>query len=413
LYGEVVFAAILAAASSFNSTFVLRAGGSATLVGLLSSLPALVAVFLFLPAGQILERRATYRSLVVWSLFGARIGYLALAVMPFFASQGVAEASVAVLVAMSIPSVFFSTGWNPLLADVIPERHRARVFASRSILSSATIAILTYLLGLALDAGTFPTNYQWLYVFGLAGGLVSVLLVAGVRVPDPAPTETPVIHPRVPLTRGIREAMAESPQLARLTVNTLVYNLGAWMIGPLYIVFYVKELGAADSWIGLHTALVHVGVVLGYWLWRRVNQRMGDSPALLLALPFVAAYPLLVAALPHLSILLVIGLLGHLFIPGVDLNHSLIFMRSIPTVRRHTGIAFYSMVMNLGAFVCPIAGVALAGLIGVRNALVVGGAMRLIGVLMFWVFPVEKERLTWQGVRKGLGALRPGKGGVV
>ena len=59
------------------------------------------------------------------------------------------------------------------------------------------------------------------------------------------------------------------------------------------------------------------------------------------------------------------------------------------------------------------AGVALAGLIGVRNALVVGGAMRLIGVLMFWVFPVEKERLTWQGVRKGLGALRPGKGGVV
>jgi predicted MFS family arabinose efflux permease len=179
------------------------------------------------------------------------------------------------------------------------------------------------------------------------------------------------------------------------------------MIGPLYIIFFVTELGAADSWVGLYTTVIHVGIVVGYWLWRRITQQMGDFPALLFALPLAASYPFLVAFLPNLSIILVVGLIAHLFVPGVDLNHSLIFMRSIPPNRRHIGIAFYSMVMNLGAFVGPIVGVALAGQFGIRNTLLVGGLMRAAGVLMFYRFPMDERRLTWQGMRQGIGTLFP------
>ncbi|MFO7697867.1 MAG: MFS transporter [Anaerolineae bacterium] len=407
LYGEVVFAAVLAAAGAFNATYVLRWGGSPTLIGLLSSAPALVAVLLFLPAARLLERQKSYRPFVVWSLFGARIGYLAIAMLPFLTARGIPGITVGLLVAMSAPSVLFSTGWNPLLADVIPERQRATVFSWRNILSSATIAILTYAAGLALDRGTFPANYQWLYAIGIVGGLVSTWLISRIRIPEAPPAEVPLLHRRVSLKQGIKEALQENPIFGRLIVNTLVLNLGAWMVGPLFIIFFVQELGAADSWVGFYTTLIHVGVVVGYWVCRKMNHGMGDPPALLLALPFVASYPILVALLPRLPVILIIGLLAHLFVPGVDLNHSLIFMRNIPPSRRHTGIAFYSMVMNLGAFVCPIVGVALAGLIGIRNALVIGGILRLLGVAMFFIFPMDENRLTWQGVRGGLGALVP------
>jgi MFS family permease len=407
LYGEVVFAAILAAAGSFNATYVLRLGGSATLVGLLSSVPALVAVFLFLPAARLLERQNNYRPLVVWSLFGARVGYLGIAVLPFLTAQGIPEATVAILVAMSAPAVLFSTGWNPLLVDVIPERRRANVFSWRSILSSATIAILTYALGLALDRGTFPINYQWLYAFGLGGGLLSTWLVSRIRIPESAQAEISRAEEKVSLRASVQEALKASPTFGRLIANTLIFNLGAWMVGPLYIIYYVKDLGAADSWVGLHSALIHVGIVLGYWLWRRINHRMGDQPTLLLALPFVALYPFMVALLPNLSILLLVGFVGNLFAPGVDLNHSLIFMRQMPATHRHTAIAVYSMIMNAGAFVCPIIGIALSGAIGIRNALVVGGIMRLIGVALFYVHPVDEGRLTWTGIRDGLSAAMP------
>ncbi len=378
-------------------------------MGLLSSLPALVAVFLFLPAARLLERQASYRPLVVWSLLGARIGYLALALLPSIASSGVPEITVAVLVAMAVPSVIFSTGWNPLLADVIPERRRATVLSWRSILSSGTIAALTYLIGLALERGSFPSNYQWLYAIGLAGGLVSTWLVSRVRIPETPPAEVPLLHTRVSLRQGIKDSLQESPRFARLMVNTLVFNLGAWMVGPLYVIYYVQELGAADGWIGLHTTLIHLGIMLGYWGWRRINHRIGDNPALLMALPFAALYPVLVGVLPYLPVLLVVGFVGHLFIPGVDLNHSLIFLRRVPPLHRHTGIAFYSMVMNLGAFVCPIIGVALAGAIGIRNALILGGVLRAIGVALFYLRPADEGGITRAHIREALRAVLPAK----
>jgi hypothetical protein len=216
LYGEVIMAAVLAAASAFNATYILRWGGSASLVGLLASIPALVAVFLFMPAARLLERQASYRALVIWSLFAARIGYLFIALLPFVTSLGVPEATVAILIAMSAPSVLFSTGWSPLLADVVPERMRANVFAWRSILSSGTIAVLTFVVGRALDRGTFPGNYQWLYGIGLLGGILSTALVARVRIPDAHPAEIPLLHRPVSMRQGVREALSGEPLVSPL-----------------------------------------------------------------------------------------------------------------------------------------------------------------------------------------------------
>lgn len=403
----MVLASVLAAASSFNATYILRWGGSRTLVGLLSSLPALIAVFLFMPAARILERQRRYGPYVVWSLFASRIGYLFIVLMPLFMRRWVPEATTFVLVAMSAPAVLFATGWNPLLADVVPEQVRATVFSWRSILSSGTIALLTYGAGLWLDRGVFPSNYQWLYLVGLAGGLLSVYLVAKIDIPETQPTEVPLLHRQVSLIEGVRQGLQEQPLFGRLTRNTLVFNLGAWMLGPLYIIFFVQELGAADSWVGLYTTVIHVAIMVGYWAWRRISTRMGDFPSLLLALPVVAAFPFLVALLPDLSLILVVGFLVHLFVPGVDLNHSLIFMSKLPPSRRHTAIAFYSMLMNLGAFVCPIVGVALAEAIGIRWTLVVGGLLRAVGVVLFYRHPMDDRTPNAAALRDALRGLLP------
>jgi len=55
LYAEVAAAGVMMAAQSFYSAYLLRLGASNTLVGLLSSLPPLVAVFCYLPSARILE----------------------------------------------------------------------------------------------------------------------------------------------------------------------------------------------------------------------------------------------------------------------------------------------------------------------------------------------------------------------
>ena len=82
LCAEVVLAGFISAANSFNSAYILRLGGSNALVGLLSSLPALVAVLLHIPCARFLERRANYAPWVALSLFLHRLGFLAIVLLP-------------------------------------------------------------------------------------------------------------------------------------------------------------------------------------------------------------------------------------------------------------------------------------------------------------------------------------------
>ena len=402
LYTEIVFAAILSAAGAFNGTYILRLGGSNALVGLLSSIPALLAIFTYLPAARILERQRSQMPWVVWSLFLARLGYMFLPLLPFFMGRHVAEATVVVLVSMHVPAVFFSTAWSPLLSDLIPARSRGNVLSWRSILSSATIAPLIFLAGRWLDAADFPGNYQWLYAVGVLGGLASTWLVARIR-PERIAEPTPVDRTRAEegsWWSSLREAASGEPGFTRIVVNTLLFNLGAWMIGPLFIIFYVRELGATDGWVGSLGTLAHVGVIAGYWVWRRVVRRLGDARSLLLAALPVCAHPFLVALVPDLTVILAVEFAINTIAPGVNLSHGMIFLELLPSGRKYTATAIYSMIMNVGAFVGPLIGVALASRIGIVNTLLIGGVLRALGALTFYLFPL-KQPAPWRTKRAG------------
>jgi len=394
LYVEVMFAGILAAAGAFNGAYVLRAGGSKTLVGLLSSLPSLVAVFLFLPSARILEKKAHYGPWVVGSLFLARVGYLLIPLLPFFTTRYVPELTVTILVAMTAPSVFFSTGWSPLLSDVIPPRSRANVLAWRNILSSATIAPLTYLFGRWLDRGTFPHNYQWLYAIGFIAGAISVYFCSRIQITEQTPSargcaERLAVKPS--WIEALRTAAQENPRFLRIIINTFLFDLGAWLVGPLYIVLFVRSLGASDSWIGLHTMLAHVGVVVGYWVWRRIIYRIGEAKTLLIALPLASTYAFMVGLVPNLTFILFAGFLINVFNPGVGLSHGVIFLDLLPEGKKHGATALYSVVMHMGAFVAPLVGVAISDRIGIIPTLFIGGTMRFIGALLFYLFPIKGD----------------------
>lgn len=392
LYIEVVLAGVLAAAGSFNSAYILRAGGSNALVGLLSSLPALIAIFLYLPAAQFLQRRSSYQPWVVGSLWAARSGYLLILLLPFLGQRLLPEATTVIFVAMAVPSVLFSTGWSPLLSDVVPANSRATVLAWRSMLSSATIAPLCYLFGRWLDHGVFPSNYQWMYLVGILGGASSAWLVSRIRMPESANPVALSGAQRVPYWQTLRCTLQENPAFRRIIVNTLCYNLGPWMVGPLYIIFFVRQLGATDSWVGLHSTLAHVGVVAGYAIWRRIIQSIGEDRALLVAILPVCSYPFLVALVPNLTFILIMGFLVNVIHPGYGLGHSIIFLDALPQGQKHNATALYSMIMNIGAFVCPLIGVSVSGALGIAPTLLLGGALQALGASLFYLFPLRGGR---------------------
>ncbi|MHB0856442.1 MAG: MFS transporter [Anaerolineae bacterium] len=389
LYFEIVFAAVLSAAASFNGAYILRLGGSNALIALMSSIPSLLAIFLYIPSARFLEGRQRLKPWMVASLFVSRLGYLMVAALPLLLGRMLPELTVAILVSMTIPSVFFSTAWSPLLSDVVPIGVRANVLAWRSILTGATVAPMIFLAGRWLDTGAFPSNYQWLYLVGFLSGAYGVFLISRIQMPEHKPAERKRDQPKESLLTSLTAGVRRNSSFARIMANTFVFSLGAWMVGPLYIILFVRQLGASDGWVGLNGTLANVGVIVGYWFWRRITRRVGESRTLLIALPLSTIYPFLVALYPNLTFILLAGFLFNFIAPGVDLSHAVIFLGLLPPGKKHSSTALYSTVMNIGAFVAPLIGVALSEVIGILPVLVLGGLIRMVGVVLFYTNPVQ------------------------
>jgi len=390
---EVFWAAILGGVSTFNVAFALRLGAENFHIGLLSSLPALLAVLVSIPAGRFLARHSRQKGWILGSLFLHRIGYLAVAAVPWlpdgFMNRG--AALVYLLVAMSASASFFGVGFNSMLADVIPERRRATVFATRNIINVCVMSVVTLLSGRWLDRVAFPVNYQVLYLIGCAASMASLYFLTRVQVPDSA------VVPRTARTRrSLKSLWRDSVAIARqerafvrISVNTLLFGLPAWTVGPLYMLYYVRYLGASDWWIGLKGTIANLAAIAGYALGQRLISRRGEAWTLKWAAPGAGLYPLLTglsrALTPNLFF---VGLDG-LIVPSINLSHFSTLLKACPEGRRPVFIGLYTTVMNVGAFLAPLLGVALADRFGPAPVLVTCGLLRVLGGLTFVIWPVK------------------------
>jgi len=441
LYLEIFWAGVFMAALAFNATYALRLGASNSLMGWLSSIPALFAMIVLMPSARFLESRSDRGPWMHWSLAIGRGAFLGAALVPWIFKQHAAEAVVAVLILRAIPMQFFSAGFSPMLADVIPIRDRAIVLANRSIIMSATIAICTFLFGKWMDAAasipwaTFPTNYQIVYIVGTVAGLLSTTFISRVQLPETAVIAARKAEPSAaaadaadpapaPLKRRLRvwlwartlvaratsavaaiwrallaklrgarlsaQTMAKENQgFVRIVINSFIFDCGAWLVGPLYMILFVNQLGASDSWIGLNTTLANIGVIGGNLVWRRLMDRWGTDRALRASVPMAASYAFLVALFPNLTLILLWGVLINLVNPGVNLSHTSTLYELCPPGRRASYMATYATIANVGAFLAPLAGVALSNVMDIRWVLFIGGVIRLAGAGLFQIYRVR------------------------
>lgn len=392
---EIFWASFFGVAGAFSGAFAVRLGASDTYIGWLSSLPALLAILISLPAGRFLESRRDPVSWILNSLLIHRLGFLVVILVPWLVPrERQALALVLVLVGMSVFAHFFNVGFNALLADVIPERRRAAVFTVRNVLSASVVSIGTFLAGQWLTHAPFPFNYQVLYFVGLLGGLASSACLFQLRRPQgssprPRPTAAPAgAGLRLgEQWRQMRAALAQNSDFIRLNVDTLFYNLAPWTIGPLYILFFVRELGASDAWIGLNGTLANLAVIFGWLLWRRIMGRWGERKTLRTTVMLMGVYPLLVGLSRNLTFILFAGMFNNLIAPGVSLSHFNTLLKTCPPEQRNTFMAVHITLMNIGAFVCPFIGVALARHFGLGPTLIGAGLFWFLGASTFRLLP--------------------------
>ena len=189
----------------------------------------------------------------------------------------------------------FSPVEQAWLAREVAGDERRRAFAINATLAflgmaaGAVLIVLPAALGFGFRT---PASYRTLFAVPLAGSIVSLLLIAGTRVPAPAPNAAPAA------ARADEERLTrtENRLLRRLAAVSVLNGFAVGIVGPLIAYWFLRRFGQSPAEIGPALALSFVLGSAGSVLGGRLSGHLGAvrsvvwmrlvGMGLLVAIPF-------------------------------------------------------------------------------------------------------------------------------
>ena len=399
-YLESGLIGLISAGSVFLPVFLARLGATNLQVSLLVALPSLTGVLLAIPLGGLIQSR---RNIIPWysrGRLGGQLGYVAIAVASFvLPADLVVPGILAIWGVVTIFSVVTSVSFAVVMDATAGTRGRYELMSRRWSILGLMSGISLAIVGQALEAGEarFPLNYQVVFtILGLMG-FIAFRYGSAIRVPD---------HPVAAGGQGfVRGAVRPREMFGRVraypafigfTIRHFIYAAGTALTVPLLPLFYVRVLGAPDSWIGLIGTASAFMLLVGYAIWRRVSRRRGSRFVLIWATLAAAAVPAVMALTPTVELAAVIAGLGAVATAGVSLA---MFDTMMGTVPKGYGVTFTSVdttFVYLAGVAAPVVAAILADRIGIAPALVVATVVMLLGSALFAIGgrPVEGREPT-------------------
>ncbi len=389
LFLEIMFQAVsTAGAMSFVSVFLVRLGAPNWLVGLDSSLPALMTILCILPAGVFVSRQRSLIKVANWSRLVWRLLVGSFALLPWLSARVAPYLLVAARTLTAIPGSTLSVASTTIVGQATTPRRRPRMLSMRMALHGLVGAGTGLLAGLWLDGAAYPLNYQLLFVSALLVGLGNIYCLSRLKLSH---EHAPSPERRRSASLGAVFALIKAtPAFRNFTLAELVFRLGLAVPAALYAIFRVREMGCSDAWIGiLLTAerLLSVGV---YFALGRLLSRPKVRKWLWLSCIGAAFYPLTMALCTTPAMLLIPAAMGGLFGSGMEIFMTNTLFEVSPVNERPTFIAANTLVANITAFVGPMLGTTLTDALDIRMALLIAAAIRIVGALAFWLMGVAR-----------------------
>jgi MFS family permease len=381
---DAIGVGIASAASPFLPVFLARLGATNFQVGLLTAMPAFTGLFLALLAGRLLQRQ---RRVVPW-FSAARLmvlsSYALTGVVPFFVPREYqVNAVLAIWALATFPQVLLNVAFSVVMNAVAGPRHRYDLLSRRWSTLGFTQAVMVALVGQTLDRLGFPFNYQVVFLGLSLGGLVSFYYSSHIVLPDaepPASTPGESVRERV---RGFFALIRSQPAFVSFMLKRFVYFSGMALAVPLFPLYYVRQVQASDAWIGAISMTQTAIMLVGYLLWSRQSRERGGRFVLLWTTFGLSFYPIVTALTPSVEWLVLYAALAGIFQAGLDLVFFDELMKTFPARYSATFVAVAQSLQYLSTVASPLVGTLLADYIGLSGALIVSGALRLLGFTLF------------------------------
>ncbi|MCL6570984.1 MAG: MFS transporter [Bacillus sp. (in: Bacteria)] len=397
IYHGMVSTISINLAGNFFPIFAISILGATNYqVGLISSLPPLVALFMTIPAAILLNRLEQQKKMVALSVFWARALFLLLIGMLFIPTGYQAWAFLIIIALMNVPGTVSTIGWQTLISGMIDEKRRGAFFSDRNRLLTIVGMITTLIIGIVMKEQTNnATAYQYLFFIAFLFGLVEVFFL--MRHKETVQLKTDHLKKNSSMDWSIFKDKGYKWFL----ITALCFNF-TWQIGwSLFNIYYVRFAHATILWISIFSVANQLVQIFSFPLWKKWAEQHSNTLMLVWVAIGMATAPFLTVLSTNLVYLTFVAMASGFFVSGTMLLLFNLLLEQSPKEKRTYCITTYNVLLAFVAFIAPQTGIWLLEVTGIQKSMDFISIMRLVSALVFFIMYVRFMKDNKSALLKG------------
>lgn len=350
-------------------------------VGLISSLPPLMALLMTIPAAILLNRAHEHKKLVALSILLARIMFLFIVVVVYIPSESMQAWAFLIIVAlMSVPNTVANIGWQTLISGMISESRRGEFFSDRNRLLTMVGLVSTLVIGIVMkDQSNNVTAYQILFAIAFGFGLLEAFILMKHEEPL-TPGSGPLVKKKL-----MEWSIFKHSSFVWFLAAALFFNFAWQMAWGIFNIYHVRVVGATIFWISMFSVGNMLMQILTFPLWKKWAERKSNVRVFVYAAIGMASTPFLTVLSTNLYYLTIVQTMSGFFLSGVVLLLFNLLLEQSPEASRTYCITTYNVLLALVAFLAPQVGIWLLNSWGVETAMYINSGLRLLSAGLFFL----------------------------
>ncbi|WP_284037718.1 MFS transporter [Neobacillus sp. 114] len=377
-------------ASNYFPIFAISIlGASNYQVGLISSLPPLVALIMTIPAAVILNRLEEQKKTVALSVLWARVLFLLLIGVVYLQSSMQAWTFLLIIALMNVPGTISNVGWQTLISGMISEERRGTFFSDRNRLLTLVGMVTTLIIGIVMKKETDnAAAYQTLFFIAFGFGVLEVVFLMRHK-------ETIQLKQvKEPKNSSMDWSIFKDRGYKWFLIAALCFNFTWQMAWGLFNIYNVKYAHATILWISIFSVANQLVQIFSYPLWKKWADQKSNTLMLVWVAAGMATAPLLNALSTNLYYLTFVSMTSGFFVSGTVLLLFNLLLEQSPKEKRTYCITTYNVLLSFVAFIAPQIGIWLLEIGGIVNALNISTVLRFMSALVFLLMYMKSLKVS-------------------
>lgn len=369
----------------YYAKYALRLGATDYDIALLSSLPALIAVFSLIPGAILIDSSSNKQKLTGYITLTQKIFFLLCALVPFLSTSNNGFIFVIIIGLMNLPGSIGIIGYQSIIGDVFSMSERNHAMSIRSRYSDIFRVIVVLITGQLLQIFAADNEktifvYQLLFIFAFIISLGEVYSVFNFK----SKSNNTKFHSSHVFLTTLKQIRTDKHFLSFLFCSVL-FHFG-WQMGwPLFSLYQIKYLGADEGWLSMVSLVASIASILAVTHWSKFADKYGNSISLTLATFAMSITPIIFIFTNSIASFAIANIIPGVATAGMILILFNIMLEVTPTENRTIYIAIHTTLTNISATISPIIGIWIKDNTSIYMALFIVGVLRLIGSISFFI----------------------------